>query len=404
MLGAPCSLLPPVPASPGCSWPWWPLLPLYPYGQRRTLVRELIPGRLWAFEQLIGVWYVAVPIRMTVLKVADGLLLYSPVAPTAAVRAALRDLEQQHGPVHTIVLPTASGLEHKLPAPALARAFPAAELWVPPGQWSFPLQLPDAWLGFPRGRTKVLQQDGLPHPQALDWLPLGPLDLGLGRFLEFACFDRASGSLLLTDALVAIPSQPPALFDLDPTPLLFHGRERGDEALEDTPERRQRGWQRLVLFANYLRPEPLTVPGPLEVLRSGFAPWRRGRREHFGLYPFRWQPGWEKSFTDLVPPGAPRPQVAAVLERLVFPRARDPLVAWIRRLAQLPQLRWLVPAHYDAPVAVTGADLDRLADALDSRPWAPDHGSWTFLAQLDGALLRSGLVPADPLAAQPSER
>ena len=27
-------------------WPWWPLLPLYPYGRRRTLVRELIPGQI----------------------------------------------------------------------------------------------------------------------------------------------------------------------------------------------------------------------------------------------------------------------------------------------------------------------------------------------------------------------
>ena len=107
-------------------WPWWPLLPLYPYGRRRTLVRELIAERLWSFEQLQGVWYVAVPIRMTVLRVREGLLLYAPVAPTAEVRAQLRQLEERHGPVCTIVLPTASGLEHKLPVPAMARAFPTA--------------------------------------------------------------------------------------------------------------------------------------------------------------------------------------------------------------------------------------------------------------------------------------
>ncbi len=130
-------------------WPWWPLLPLYPYGRRRTLVRELIAERLWSFEQLQGVWYVAVPIRMTVLRVREGLLLYAPVAPTAEVQAWLRQLEERHGPVCTIVLPTASGLEHKLPVPAMARAFPAAQVWVTPKQWSFPLSLPPAWLGFP---------------------------------------------------------------------------------------------------------------------------------------------------------------------------------------------------------------------------------------------------------------
>ena len=42
-------------------WGFWPLLPLYPYGHRRTLFSELIPGQLWSLEQLQGVYYVAVP-------------------------------------------------------------------------------------------------------------------------------------------------------------------------------------------------------------------------------------------------------------------------------------------------------------------------------------------------------
>ena len=71
-----------MPHSPSRAWPWWPLLPLYPYGQRRTLIRELIPAQVWSFEQLQGVFYVAVPIRMTVLRVQGGLMLYAPVPPT----------------------------------------------------------------------------------------------------------------------------------------------------------------------------------------------------------------------------------------------------------------------------------------------------------------------------------
>jgi hypothetical protein len=212
-------------------WPWWPLLPLYPYGRRRTVVLELIPGQLWSFEQLQGVFYVAVPIRMTVARVRGGLLLYAPVAPTAELLRALRDLEGQHGPVRSIVLPTASGLEHKLPVPAMARAFPEAEVWVTPGQWSFPLPLPLSWLGFPARRTRVLGEQGYPHGEELAWQSLGPIDLGLGRFQEFACLHRASGALLLTDALVAIDPEPPELFAADPTPLLFHARDRGDQPL-----------------------------------------------------------------------------------------------------------------------------------------------------------------------------
>ena len=55
------------------NWPWWPLLPLYPYGKKHTLFRELIPNQVWSFEQLQGLYYVAVPIRLTVVKVDGGL-------------------------------------------------------------------------------------------------------------------------------------------------------------------------------------------------------------------------------------------------------------------------------------------------------------------------------------------
>jgi hypothetical protein len=373
-------------------WPWWPLLPLYPYGRRRTLVRELLPERLWAFEQLQGVWYVAVPIRMSVLRLDDGLLLYAPVAPTAEVLEGLRDLEGRYGPVRSIVLPTASGLEHKLPVPAMARAFPAATVWVTARQWSYPLNLPPAWLGFPPSRTRVLLEDGVPHPDQLSWEALGPLDLGLGSFLEVACLDRASGALLVTDALVAIPSEPPPVFALDPTPLLFHARERGCEPLADDPERRRRGWQRLVLFANYLRPAPLDVPPLGEVLRDACAPGCRDPRSHFGLYPFRWRHNWQLEAEALMA-AEPRPQVAAVLERLVFPRQRPALLAWLSRLAEREGICWLVPAHYAAPVPIDGAGITALAEGLAARPWAPGEGSWAFLAGLDRALVRSGLVP-----------
>jgi hypothetical protein len=374
------------PPSRSQAWPWWPLLPLYPYGRRRSLVRELLPGQLWSIEQLIGIWYVAVPIRMTVVRLERGLLLYAPVAPTAEVLAALRELETQHGPVRTI----------ELPLPALARAFPSAQVWVTPRQWSFPLRLPPAWLGFPADRTRVLFEQGVPHGEELDWCALGPLDLGLGTFLEVACLHRASGALLVTDALVSIPSQPPALFNLDPTPLLFHARERGDEALLDSPERRLRGWRRLVLFANYLRPEPLDVPGIAEVLRRSFAPGCRGPRSHFGLYPFHWRPGWEEQADTLIAGGPAGLQVAAVLERLVFPRARTALVTWLRQLAALEGVRALIPAHYDAPVAITTEQLEDLAQALEQRPWAPSEGSWGLLASIDQLLLKLGLVPEEP--------
>ncbi len=374
-------------------WPWWPLLPLYPYGRRRTLVRELIAGQVWSFEQLQGIFYVAVPIRMTVVRLKQGLLLYAPVAATQDLLAELRQLEILHGPVCSIVLATSSGLEHKLPLPALARAFPQAQVWVSPGQWSFPLNLPLSWLGFPSGRTHTLFVDGLPHSDELAWESLGPVDLGLGRFQEISCLHRASGSLLLTDALVAIGAEPPELFDADPTPLLFHARERGDEPLIDSPEQRRKGWQRLVLFASYFRPASLEVVPLSQVWSQAFRPGLRTAKSYFGLYPFRWQSGWEQAFSALLAGGQPKLQLAPVLERLVFPRHRGVLLEWLRRLARLQGIRQVIGAHYLAPLACTGADFGRLASELEARPWAPSGDDWATLSAIDDRLLRWGLVP-----------
>ena len=378
-------------------WTWWPLLPLYPYGRKRTLVRELIPDQLWSFEQLQGVFYVAVPIRMTVVRVRGGLMLYAPVAPTVEVRQALRSLEERFGAVQTIVLPTASGLEHKLPVPPMARAFPEAEVWITPGQWSFPINLPASWLGFPRARTRVLQEDGYPHSDELVWSSLGPLDLGLGRFQEFACLHQASGSLLLTDALVAINPEPPPIFDLDPTPLLFHARDSGDQPLTDTPELRQKGWERLALFASFLRPEALEVPPLRELLSKAFQPGCRSARSYFGLFPFQWRSSSRTAFAALTQPSGSL-LVAPVLERLVFPRARPVVIRWLRELAQLPQVRWVVPAHYDAPVPCSNEQLAQLADAFERREWAPNEGNWDYLASIDQLLMRSGVVPGEDSA------
>lgn len=372
-------------------WPWWPLLPLYPYGNRPTLVCELLKGRIWTFEQLHGVWYVAVPIRMTILKVREGLLIYAPVAPTPEVLTQLRRLEAEHGRVCTIVLPTASGLEHKLPVPAMARAFPNATVWITQQQWSFPLNLPSRWLGFPAGRTRVLFDEGLPHPDQLDWIGLGPLDLGLGAFVEVACFDRVTGTLLVTDALLAIPKEPPAIFDFDPTPLLFHARESGNEPLLDYPEQRRKGWMRTVLFASYLRPLGLEVPFWREIFANAFAPGCRTARIHFGLYPFRWKSGWDSEFETLTNGIC----VAPVLERLVFPRARAPLLAWIRKLAGLQGLERLVPAHYARSQPINGSDLVHLANELEGRTWPGETDAMGTLGQIDHWLLRIGLVPQD---------
>jgi hypothetical protein len=359
-------------------------------------MRELVAGRIWCFEQLHGVWYVAVPIRMTVLKVEEGLLLYAPLPPTAELLHGLRALEDQHGPVVSIVLATSSGLEHKVPLASLARAFPAATVWVSDQQWSFPVSLPSRWLGFPVGRTKVLFRDGLPHQDQLVWVPLGPINLGLGTFHEVACIDLSTGALLVTDALVAISATPPAIFDLDPAPLLFHAREKGSQAMIDTPEQRLKGWKRIILFANFFRPDSVSIPSFADLVSDALTADEANPRNHFALYPFRWAPSWEEYADQLISQvneiGAVR--LAPVLERLVFVRAKQTYLDWLRTLGKQRSITNLISAHYSAPQPISPFSLDRYREYIETTEWAPSNGSWKLLAAIDRTLIQLRVVPS----------
>lgn len=94
--------------------------------------------KVWTLDQLQGILYVIVPVRMTVIKLEDseggGLFVYNPVAPTGECMAMMRKLEAEHGPVRHIVLGTL-GLEHKVFAGPFARRFSEARVWYTPGQY-----------------------------------------------------------------------------------------------------------------------------------------------------------------------------------------------------------------------------------------------------------------------------
>jgi Domain of unknown function (DUF4336) len=148
---------------------------------------------------------------MTVVKlVGGGLLVYAPVAPTGECLELMDELIRVHGDVQYIILPTISGLEHKVFVGPFARAFPQAQVWVAPDQWSFPVNLPLGWLGLPQGRTQILPPDSgkTPFGDEFDYAILETIDLGPGQFAEVAFFHRQSRTLLVTDTIVSIPLEP----------------------------------------------------------------------------------------------------------------------------------------------------------------------------------------------------
>ena len=99
------------PSRPDTAWPLasvaFSLLPLAAGKRRKTLETTVVPGQLWTHDQLQGVVNVNVPVRSTVIRLADGgLWVHNPVAPTPEYVRMIRDLEAAHGPVKHIVLGT----------------------------------------------------------------------------------------------------------------------------------------------------------------------------------------------------------------------------------------------------------------------------------------------------------
>jgi hypothetical protein len=157
---------------------------------------------------------------------------------------------------------------------------------------------------------------------------------------------------------------------------------------------RKKGWLRIILFANYLRPQYLQIRQLLDCFSDSFAPGCRQPKCHFGFYPFQWQPGWQSEATELLATPGAILLVAPVLQRLVFPRDQALLVDWIRSLANLPGLCRLISAHYDSPIDCGPQQLEELASRLLQSPSSPSQGSWSTLADIDDLLVKTGIVPA----------
>lgn len=371
-------------------------MPLYPFGKRWTRRHEVVKDTIWTFEQIQGIFYVVTPIRMSVVKLrAGGLLIYAPVAPTPECIRLVKELVAAHGEVQYILLPTVSGLEHKVFVGPFARHFPTAQVFVAPQQWSFPLNLPLSWLGFPPGRTQVLPEDGSsPFGDEFDYAILGPIALGLGPFAEVALFHRRSRTLLVTDTVISVPPDPPAIVERDPYPLLFHARDNPSDQVEDTTTNRRQGWQRICLFTLYFRPSTLEILKWSPTFRQAWKAADHSKKAYFGLFPFRWHPDWQQTFEALHRGG--RLFVAPILQTLILNRAPKQTLAWADKVASW-DFKQIVPCHFDAPILAGPTQFRQAFSFLEkfsgnhSQPLPEED--FELLKELEQKLNQTGITP-----------
>lgn len=376
-------------------WSFWPAVPLYPYSQRRTLCKEVVKDTIWTFDQLQGIFYVVVPIRMTVVRLqAGGLLIYAPVAPTPECIRLVQELVNQYGEVKYIILPTVSGLEHKVFVGPFARRFPGAQVFVAPKQWSFPINLPLSWLGFPKKRTQVLPPDSTQAPFAEEFsYAILTIDLGSRPFGEVALLHKRSRTLLVTDSVISVPEAPPAIVQLDPYPLLFHAKDDAFAVVVDSEPTRRRGWQRISLFATYFRPSTLETIKLGQACLDAFKAPDRSKRAYFGLFPFKWRENWKRSFDALHGDG--RLFVAPILQTLILNREPRETIAWANKVASWDFQR-IIPCHFDSPIQANPHQFRQAFSFLEQQSSLNQplpEVDFELLQELEVSLTKRGITP-----------
>ena len=364
-------------------------LPLAPGDRRKTLFSEVVKGTIWTADQIQGVVNVNVPVRCVFVRLKDGgLLVYNPVAPTKEVRDFVNGLEERHGKVKHIVLGSL-GLEHKALAGPFSQYFPDSQVWQQPGQWSFPVNLPSWFFGFPfGGKLQTLptdleqegeRKDENPFSADFDMRVLGPLYFkSVGGFGETALFHRSTGTLLVTDSVIKVGDTPPDIIAEDPRALLFHARDSMLERVEDTPEVRARGWRRMALFGLCFFPSKIDVESPGKVVgmlpqvEADMAALGEGAIPgNGGLYPWSWRESEESSFRALQGRGglsasrSPALLVAPILQKLILNREPKRVLQWADMVSQWP-IKRIIPAHFENDVRADGRSFRNAFNFLET--------------------------------------
>lgn len=205
-------------------------------------------------------------------------------------------------------------------------------------QWSWPINLPAQFFGiFPTGILK----DGdttTPWASEIDQKVLVS-SVGIGPYIEVAFFHKKTRSLIVTDAVVSVPERPSELVAdadlIDAAKSNFFVKVlAGDLAevpvngiplqpKELTPAVRDLGWRRMALQILYI------VPGDLRDPTKGF----------------------KAVANKLI--------VGPILKTLVFSTEPELSKDWIDSICRDWNFRQIIPAHFDAPVRATPADLRR---------------------------------------------
>ncbi|MCL7025010.1 hypothetical protein MKW94_025915 [Papaver nudicaule] len=304
--------------------------PLGPFFNRRTTRTEVVKDCMWLFEQeqALGFSSVSTNIRMTVIKLkSGGLWIHAPIAPT---KECIKLLKELGAPVEYIVLPTFA-YEHKIFVGPFSRKFPRAQTWVAPRQWSWPLNLPLEFFGIFRSKTLIDEDLSTPWGDEIEQKVLSSPEVGIGPYVEVAFYHKKTRTLLVTDAVIFVPGQPPECISNASllaaaqnglaVKILSKGRDVPDGPVVDNKMNRQKGWERMVLQILFLGPSDLLEP--------------------------------KASFSQM----SQKLIVSPIVKTLVFSKVPEKVRDWIDRITRDWAFTRIIPAHFAAPVNASRSDF-----------------------------------------------
>ena len=320
-------------------------------GTKKTIKTTIVEGRCWALEQTIELGPLETSLRCVVVRLSSGdLWVHNPLAPTDEFFRLVESCSADDGAsppssasassrVSSIVVPTYA-LEHKIFARDAHERWPEAEIWVAPGQFSFPVKnVSNAYVYGTESNVFVLSesndeaQTATKQPTWKDEINYETLDVGAFnvansnvQIKECAFFDVKTGMLIVTDALAKIPLTPPVLSSKEKL-LLVSKRSTKDPQPDDTPENVLTGWKKTALLVTFFFPEHEELVSPSEVV---------------------WTDGWERNFDSI----SNRLLVPPVVRSLLYAQNPKAVRNWVDRVSARwgESMKIIVPAHWDAPI------------------------------------------------------
>jgi len=328
--------------------------PIYGKATNKKTIKKQITANVYILEQSLVLGPLETPIRCVVIRLKDGnLWVHNPLAPTKEFFELVESCCGSNGVISHVIIPTYA-LEHKIFAKDALSRWQTSQLWISPNQFNFPLRsvsnkyiwgrdLVDGVLIDSDLSKEYMQPPWIDEIQ-YQTLTAGTFTIGgqITSLCETAFYHKSSQSLIVTDSVAKIGSEPLESISNAENLLLISKRSTSDDMPTNTFKSRQIGWKKNALLISYFFPEH-EEPDPTK----------------FGVV--TWTDGWEDNFDRL----SNKLLVPPVVRSLLYNQNPRKVKEWVDIVCNRWEFHTIIPAHWDAPISTNTSEFKNCFRFLD---------------------------------------